>query len=146
MKYTIKKKHINNKEYIFDPIRKKYLINSPEEWVRQNFIHYLHNQKGYPLSLMSTEELTIVNNQKNRTDIVCYNELGQAILVVECKSEKIKLKDNVFHQVQNYNSRLKSNYLIITNGKKTLCLYTKNKQVEIEKNIPTFSKIKNLNN
>jgi len=146
LKYTIKKKHINNKEYIFDPIRKKYLINSPEEWVRQNFIYYLHNQKGYPLSLMSTEQLTIVNNQKNRTDIVCYNEIGQAILVVECKSEKIKLNNNVFHQVQNYNSRLKANYLIITNGKKTLCLCIKNKKVEIEKNIPTFSKIKNLNN
>ncbi len=146
MKYTIKKKYINNKEYIFDPIRKKYLMNTPEEWIRQNFIHYLHIKKGYPLSLISTEKLTIINNQNTRTDIVCYNNLGKPILVVECKSEKINLDNNVFNQVQNYNSILKTNYMIITNGKKTLCFYIKKKQVEFVKKIPDFAQIKNLNN
>ena len=141
MKYTIKKKHINNKEYIFDPIRKKYLINTPEEWVRQNFIHYLHIQKGYPLSLMSTEKLTIINNQNTRSDIVCYNKTGKPILVVECKSEKINLNNDVFNQVQNYNFILKANYVIITNGKKTLCFYIKNKKVNVLKKIPEFSKL-----
>ena len=144
MKYTIKKKYINNKEYIFDPIRKKYLINSPEEWIRQNFIHYLHTKKGYPLSLISTEKLTIVNKQNHRTDIVCYNKKGRPILVIECKSEKIKLNNNVFNQVQNYNLILKANYVIITNGKKTLCFYIQKKQVEIMKKIPEFHEIKNL--
>lgn len=144
MKYTIKKKYINNKEYIFDPIRKKYLINSPEEWIRQNFIHYLHTKKGYPLSLISTEKLTIVNKQNHRTDIVCYNKKGRPILVIECKSEKIKLNNNVFNQVQNYNLILKANYVIITNGKKTLCFYIEKKQVKIMKKIPEFHEIKNL--
>ena len=144
MKYTIKKKYINNKEYIFDPIRKKYLINSPEEWIRQNFIHYLHTKKGYPLSLISTEKLTIVNKQNHRTDIVCYNKKGRPILVIECKSEKINLNNNVFNQVQNYNLILKANYVIITNGKKTLCFYIEKKQVKIMKKIPEFHEIKNL--
>tara|TARA_B100001758_G_C17785988_1_gene292334 strand:+ start:55 stop:486 length:432 start_codon:yes stop_codon:yes gene_type:complete len=141
LKYTIKKKYINNKEYIFDPIRKKYLINTPEEWVRQNFIHYLNTQKGYPLSLMSTEKLTIINNQNTRSDIVCYNKTGKPILVVECKSEKINLNNDVFNQVQNYNFILKANYVIITNGKKTLCFYIKNKKVNVLKKIPEFSKL-----
>ena len=66
MKYTIKKKYIDNKEYIFDPIRKKYIVNTPEEWVRQNFIEYLHNEKEFPISLMSIENLTIVNKQKKK--------------------------------------------------------------------------------
>ncbi len=141
MKYTIKKKYINNKEYIFDPIRKKYLINTPEEWVRQNFIHYLHVKKGYPLSLMSTEKLTIINNQNTRSDIICYNKTGKPILVVECKAEKINLNNDVFNQVQNYNFSLKANYVIITNGKKTLCFYIKNEKVNVLKKIPDFSKL-----
>ena len=141
MKYTIKKKYIKNKEYIFDPIRKKYLINTPEEWIRQNFINYLHTKKGYPLSLMSTEKLIIINNQKTRADIVCYNKTGNAILVVECKAKKINLNNDVFDQAQNYNSILKSNYVIITNGEKTLCFFIKNKAIKLMKKIPDFSKI-----
>ena len=141
MKYTIKKKYIENKEYIFDPIRKKYLINTPEEWIRQNFINYLHIKKGYPLSLMSTEKLIIINNQKTRADIVCYNKTGNAILVVECKAKKINLNNDVFDQAQNYNSILKSNYVIITNGEKTLCFFIKNKGIKLMKKIPDFSKI-----
>jgi len=144
LEYTIKKKYINNKEYIFDPIRKKYLVNTPEEWIRQNFIHYLHVQKGYPLSLMSTEKLTIINNQNTRSDIICHNKLGKPILIVECKSEKINLNNSVFNQVQNYNFALKANYVIITNGKKTLCFYINNKKANLVKKIPEFSKIKNL--
>ena len=143
MKYTIKKKYIDDKEYIFDPVRKKYLINTPEEWIRQNFIHYLHTKKGFPLSLISTEKLTIINNQNTRSDIVCYNNLGKPILVVECKSEKINLNNTVFNQVQNYNSILKAKYIIITNGKKTLCFYINDKHVNLLKKIPDFSQIKN---
>ena len=106
MKYTIKKKYIDNKEYIFDPIRKKYILNTPEEWVRQNFIKYLHNEKEFPISLMSIENLTIVNKQKKRTDLVCYNNKGNAILLIECKSEKINLNNKTFDQVQNYNYKI----------------------------------------
>ena len=144
MKYTIKKKYIDNKEYIFDPIRKKYLINTPEEWVRQNFINYLHTQKGYPLSLMSTEKLTIINNQYSRADIICYNNLGDPILVVECKSEKINLNNSVFDQAQNYNAILKASHVIITNGRKTLCFFIKNKKIKLMKKIPEFTKIKEI--
>ena len=130
--------------YIYDPIRKKYLINSPEEWIRQNFIEYLHNKKGFPISLMATEKLTKINSLKNRSDIVCFNRHGKPILLVECKSEKIILDSNVFEQAQNYNSVLKTKYILITNGKKTLCFYVNNNQAKCLKKIPNYHEIKDL--
>ena len=145
MKYTTKTKYINNKEYIYDPIRKKYLINSPEEWIRQNFIEYLHNKKGFPISLMATEKLTKINSLKNRSDIVCFNRQGKPILLVECKSEKIILDSNVFEQAQNYNSVLKTKYILITNGRKTLCFYINNNQAKCLKKVPNYNEIKELN-
>jgi len=144
LKYTTKTKYINNKEYIYDPIRKKYLINSPEEWIRQNFIEYLHNKKGFPISLMATEKLTKINSLKNRSDIVCFNRQGKPILLVECKSEKIILDSNVFEQAQNYNSVLKTKYILITNGKKTLCFYVNNNQAKCLKKVPNYHEIKDL--
>ncbi len=144
MKYTIKKKYINNKEYIFDPIRKKYIVNTPEEWVRQNFIRYLHNEKEYPISLMSTENLTIVNKQKKRTDLICYNNKGNAILLIECKSEKINLNNKTFNQVQNYNHKINADYIIITNGIKTLCFKVENQKPSIVKKIPQYTDLINI--
>ena len=144
LKYTIKKKYINNKEYIFDPIRKKYIVNTPEEWVRQNFIEYLHNEKEYPISLMSTENLTIVNKQKKRTDLVCYNNNGNAILLIECKSEKINLNNKAFDQVQNYNHKINADYIIITNGIKTLCFNVENQKPLIVKKIPKYTDLINI--
>jgi len=90
---------------------------------------------------MSTEKLIIINNQNTRSDIVCYKKTGKPIVVVECKSEKINLNNDVFNQVQNYNFSLKANYVIITNGKKTLCFYIKNEKVNVLKKIPDFSKL-----
>tara|TARA_Y100000589_G_scaffold166421_1_gene158454 strand:- start:336 stop:770 length:435 start_codon:yes stop_codon:yes gene_type:complete len=144
LKYTIKKKYINNKEYIFDPIRKKYIVNTPEEWVRQNFIRYLHNEKEYPISLMSTENLTIVNKQKKRTDLICYNNKGNAILLIECKSEKINLNNKTFNQVQNYNHKINADYIIITNGIKTLCFKVENQKPSIVKKIPQYTDLINI--
>ena len=91
MIYQIKTKIIDRVEYIFDYTRKKYLVNTPEEWVRQNFIIYLHTKKGYPINLMSTEKKTIINGMNCRSDIVCYNRNGKALLIVECKSQNIKI-------------------------------------------------------
>jgi len=144
LKYTIKKKYIDNKEYIFDPIRKKYIVNSPEEWVRQNFIEYLHNEKEYPISLMSIENLTIVNTQKKRTDLVCHNSKGKAILLVECKSEKIELNNKTFNQVQNYNYKINADYIIITNGIKTLCFKVENQKPLIVRKIPKYNDLINI--
>jgi len=141
MIYQIKTKIIDGAEYIFDYTRNKYLINTPEEWVRQNFIIYLHAKKGYPISLMSTEKKTIINGINCRSDIVCYNTDGNAILIVECKSQKTIINNKTFDQLINYQTSIKANYMIITNGKKTICFIINKKELKLLKKIPIYKKI-----
>ena len=141
MIYQIKTKIIDKNEYIFDYTRNKYLKNTPEEWVRQNFIIYLNNKKGYPINLMSTEKKTIINGIKCRSDIVCYNRKGEAILIVECKSQKIKINNNTFDQLINYQTSIQANYMVITNGEKTICFIIKKDKIKLLKKIPVYKKI-----
>lgn len=141
MIYKIKTKIINNIEYIFDYTRKKYIQNSPEEWVRQNFILYLYKKKGYPINLMSTEKKTKINGINFRTDIVCYNKIGKPILLIECKSQNIKINIKAFDQLINYQSSLNANYMVITNGNKTICFNIKNNKINLIKKIPLYSDV-----
>tara|TARA_Y100001954_G_scaffold45571_1_gene47485 strand:+ start:193 stop:618 length:426 start_codon:yes stop_codon:yes gene_type:complete len=141
MIYKIKTKIINNIEYIFDYTRKKYIQNSPEEWVRQNFILYLYKKKGYPINLMSTEKKTKINGINFRTDIVCYNKIGKPILLIECKSQNIKINIKTFDQLINYQSSLNANYMVITNGNKTICFNIKNNKINLIKKIPLYREV-----
>jgi len=140
MIYQIKTKIIDRVEYIFDYTRKKYLVNTPEEWVRQNFIIYLHTKKGYPINLMSTEKKTIINGMNCRSDIVCYNRNGKALLIVECKSQNIKITNNTFDQLINYQTSIQANYMIITNGRKTICFTINHNKLELLDTIPVYKK------
>ena len=83
--YNFKLKKNNNKTYIFDEIRKKWIFLSPEEWVRQNFVMYIKS-KGYPLSLMNIEKGFSINGVSKRYDIVVFNQIGKVNILVECKS------------------------------------------------------------
>ena len=87
--YNFKLKKNNNKTYIFDEIRMKWIFLTPEEWVRQNFIMYIKS-KGYPLSLTNLEKAFSVHGVKKRYDIVVYNQIGKVNILVECKSFKQK--------------------------------------------------------
>ena len=109
------------KTEILDIIRKKYIVLTPEENVRQNFIHYLINNKSFPASLMAVEKGLKVNNRFKRTDIVQYNTKGKAILIVECKAPNIKIDENTFAQAAMYNMEMKVDYLIMTNGLNHYC-------------------------
>lgn len=103
-------------KYIFDIIRKKYLVLTPEEWVRQNFVHYLVEHLGYPASLMMTENgLKLFNTQK-RSDIVVYSRNGDALAVVECKASDVRITQETFNQVARYNINFKAPIIIVTNG------------------------------
>lgn len=113
-KYQLK--NSENKTYIFDVIRKKYIQLTPEEWVRQHFVHLLINQKAYPKSLISIEKQLIINRLKKRADIVVYNNLGLPHLIVECKAPSIKINQIVFDQIARYNLNLQASYLVLTNG------------------------------
>ena len=105
-----------NKTFIFDSLRKKWLILSPEEWVRQNCIRYLIEFKGYPLGLIQVEKKLKVNKIEKRYDIIVYNREGTINLLVECKRPNVPINQKAFDQIAQYNLSLKSNYLMITNG------------------------------
>lgn len=117
----LKIKIIDKKNYVFDVVRKKYIVLSPEEEVRQNLIHYLHYHLQYPFSLMAVEKALYVNNLLKRSDLVVYNKKGAAVLLAECKAPNIKLSQAVFEQAATYNIHLKVPYLLVTNGLQHFC-------------------------
>jgi len=111
----------NNQSFIFDPLRKKELVLTPEEWVRQNFVQYLIQEKKYPASLMRLEMSFKVNKLLRRSDIVVFNQKGEPLLLVECKAPSVKIDQKVFDQIVRYNMVLRSVILIVSNGLKHYC-------------------------
>lgn len=114
--YNLIIKNNENKQYVFDEVRKKNVLLTPEEWVRQNCVQFLIHEKKYPKSLISIEKKLSINSLTKRYDIVIFNSSGEIILLVECKSPKIKISQKTFDQVAIYNLAFKSQYLMITNG------------------------------
>ena len=114
--YKFKLKSSENKTLIFDNLRKKYFVLTPEEWVRQHFVQFLIDEKKYPVSLIALEKQLTINNRKKRTDILVFNADGNPDIIVECKAPQIKITQATFDQIARYNLKLKANYLIVTNG------------------------------
>ena len=109
-------KLVQNKEYIFDELRKQWVLLTPEEWVRQNFLQYLVQVKRYPSSLIAIEkEIKIVDVIK-RFDIVVYDYNSTPWMIIECKEMKETLNEKVLQQVLRYNISLKVSFVVITNG------------------------------
>ena len=115
-RYTFRFKNSENKPYIFDGIRKKFVVLQPEEWVRQHCVQYLINKKKYPKSLINVEKELKINNLKKRYDIVVFNTDGSIHLIVECKAPNITINQSTFDQVARYNLALNATYLMVTNG------------------------------
>ena len=97
-------------------IRKKFVVLTPEEWVRQHVVHFLLQDRKYPQSLMSVERRIQVNHLTKRYDIVIYRPDGSIFLVVECKAPQVAITQEVFDQIARYNLTLKSENLMVTNG------------------------------
>jgi hypothetical protein len=131
--YTFKYKTVKNRTQIFDRVRKKYLILTPEEWVRQNFISYLIEDKKYPSSLISIESGLRYHQLSKRTDILVYSSQGKPFLLVECKAPEIKLKNETFEQISRYNAVVKAEFLIVTNGIDHYCF---NMDYQLNKSTP----------
>ncbi|HLT65612.1 MAG TPA: type I restriction enzyme HsdR N-terminal domain-containing protein [Flavobacterium sp.] len=102
--------------YIFDIIRKKYVVLTPEEWVRQHVVHYLIYTRSFRQSYINVEKMFKINNIVKRYDVVVYNPDGSIYLLVECKKPDIKLSQTVFDQIARYNLQLNAKYLMVTNG------------------------------
>ncbi len=124
--YKIKK--TEDKPWIFDAIRKKYLVLTPEEWVRQHFINYLIQYLHYPKGLIVSERGTTYNTLAKRTDICVYNTAGEVQLLVECKASSVKISAATVQQATTYNQKIKAKYIVLTNGLEHYCW-----QVDFEK-------------
>lgn len=109
-------KHQEEKDFIFCLIRRKWLVITPEEWVRQYFILYLIDVMKYPRTLISVEKKVKLGPVEKRYDIVVYGKNTRPFVIVECKAEKINLSENTYTQVLQYNSMVAAPYFIITNG------------------------------
>jgi hypothetical protein len=114
--YDPKVKTIDDKVKIFDPIRKKYVVLTPEEWVRQHFLHFLINYHEYPGALIKVESGLDYNKRMKRSDIIIYNRKGGVFLIVECKAPDMKINRKCLEQAGIYGKSLKPEYLCITNG------------------------------
>ncbi|HUZ57533.1 MAG TPA: type I restriction enzyme HsdR N-terminal domain-containing protein [Hanamia sp.] len=111
---------------VFDIIRKKWFVLTPEEWVRQNFLQYLLILKKYPASLIAVEKEIRLGELRKRCDIVVYNRQSQPWMIIECKEMNVNLSQKTMEQILRYHVTLSAKYLVITNGK--YCFGFENKE------------------
>lgn len=114
--YDFRLKTEDEKSYIFDAIRKKFVVLTPEEWVRQNFIQYLKTEKKYPETLMAVEKKVMVNQNLRRFDLLVYSRNGHPNLIAEFKAPNVKITQETFDQVVRYNMSLRVERVVVSNG------------------------------
>lgn len=132
-------KEENKKEFIFDPLRKKWVALTSEEWVRQNFIQYLIKEKKYPASLIAVEKETQLGELKKRFDVLVYDKDHRPWMMIECKAGDVKLDENVLQQVLRYNISVPVNYLIITNGNNSFAWEKNDSDLRMIEEIPGWN-------
>ena len=123
--FDFKVKKEGGKHFILDLIRKKYVALTPEEWVRQHFVHHLISDLKYPKSLFRIESGLKFNKLQKRSDILVHDRAGKPWMLVECKSPDIKLTQKAFNQIAVYNMTIGAKYLAVTNGMVHFCYLTK---------------------
>lgn len=111
----------DDKELIFDSLRRKYVALTPEEWVRQNFVSFLINHKGYLAGLMNNEVSLVQNGIKRRCDTLVSDKYGNPIVIVEYKAPNVEITQKVFDQIVRYNYVFRAKYLIVSNGLNHYC-------------------------
>ena len=114
--YSFRFKNSENKVSIFDEIRKKFILLTPEEWVRQHVVQFLLQDKKYPKSYINVEKLIKINDLSKRYDGVVFQPNGDIFLLIECKAPQVPISQQTFDQIARYNLVLKAKYLMVTNG------------------------------
>ena len=114
--YNFRFKNNENKVSIFDEIRKKFIILTPEEWVRQHVVQFLLEEKKYPKSLINVEKVLKINGLRKRYDVVVFNSAGSIFILIECKAPEIKITQATFDQIARYNMTMNAQFLMVTNG------------------------------
>ena len=133
--YSFRLKKVDGKIYIYDDIRKKFIVRTPEEWVRQHFIQFLVKEKKYSATLMAVEKKVMVNGQPQRFDLLIYNRKGAPHVVAEFKAPNVRISQPAFDQAVRYNMKLRVKYIIISNGMEHFIC-----EVDYEKNSYSFLK------
>lgn len=128
----------NNRPYIFDTIRRKWLLLQDEEWVRQNFVHYLLKMMQYPQAFIALEKEIYLGDLKKRFDILVYTPNYKPWMLVECKSVKVPLTNDALHQVLRYNISIPAEYLVLTNGNQHYGWQKKDSQLISITSLPKF--------
>lgn len=144
--YPSKTRIVDGQQQIFDEVRKKYVALIPEEWVRQQFIGYLINDRKYPKSLISVEHPLTINGVNHRADIVVFKSDGKPLVLVECKAPEVAISQSVLQQISRYNILFKAPILILTNGLFHFCVQvdfdtSSSKQLT---SIPTYEELKQM--
>ncbi len=139
-KCEFRTKSKDNQLYIFDSIRKKYYVLTPEEWVRQHFVQFLIHEKKYPKGRIGIEVPVTINGMVKRADILFYSQHGKPELIVECKRPSVDITQSSFDQIARYNLTLKAETLVVTNGLQHFCceMNHENKQYSFLKEIPKY--------
>ncbi len=139
--YSFTIRQNKTRKEIFDPVRGKYVTLTPEEWVRQNFIRFLIEERNYPSSLIAIEKGLTVNKKPRRFDAVAYDNTGMPLVLIEFKSANVAITQKVFEQIAIYNQLLKVKYLIVSNGLKHYCCKVdfEKRSISFLENIPEFN-------
>lgn len=142
-KYGIKIKNDKGHQSIFDVLRRKYVALTPEEWVRQHFVHFLIEHKGYPKALIANEIQLAIGNKKLRCDSVLYDRMLKPRMIIEYKAPTVSITQKVFDQITIYNMLLHVDYLVVSNGIKHYCCrmdYANQKYLFLE-DIPDYQNL-----
>lgn len=139
--YSFRFKNSENKVSIFDSIRKKFIILTPEEWVRQHVVQYLLEEKKFPKSLINVEKVLMVNGLRKRYDVVVYNSDGSIFILIECKAPEVKITQATFDQIARYNMTMEAEFLMLTNGlNHYFCLMDfENEKYTFLENLPNYN-------
>ena len=141
--YPVKTRVVEGKTYIFDVLRRKYVMLTPEEWVRQHFVNYLTTYLGYPASMIANEVMLQIGQKRLRCDSILYDLEAHPRMIIEYKAPSIPLTQKVFDQISTYNLLLHVDYLTVSNGMQHICCkmdYSNQKYLFFE-DIPRYENI-----
>src|SRR5215203_4430738 len=136
---AFKIKQENKQHFVFDAIRKTWLLLTEEEWVRQNFLQYLITELNYPSALIAIEKELELNGLKKRFDVLVHDEQHKPWMLIECKAPQVALNDAALEQILRYNMGIPVPFLVITNGKSTYAWQNKNDELTLLKKLAGWS-------
>ncbi len=141
-KYKFRFEKRDNHIFIFDTIRKKFILCTPEEWVRQHLIQYFIKEKSVPAGLISVEKAIHINGLSRRYDALIADKQGNPIVLIECKAPEVKISQEVFQQIAEYNLHFHVPYLFVSNGlSHYICRIGEENKISFLKVMPNYSEL-----